>query len=220
MAEADGHTAANDLLRHLAGRIEDIKLSSIRGFMCEEPYWAIGMLMDVLTARSYGADRARHTVPIDEYELELLDSFLTAYDSRELPWIDAIVVDSTASQLNYSFRPDLDSPITPEPGTSGNANILSWLDREQQSTPCRFSSVRQAWRTPLVADPQCPPGRVYVMELLAAEQANLSGIQACYTSCADAVGVEVVVEGEQLPPYQSAAFAAGREVWTARREPR
>ncbi|MFC9437203.1 hypothetical protein [Nocardia sp. NPDC057030] len=181
-----------ELLRRLAGRLNDGTLAAMRYLLGAREHAA---MVDVLMEQL-----ARDGVGLDDHEGRLLDRMIFQPNElrEQIPKIAA-----TASPW-YRFVPDLG----PQTDPYNVDHVLRWAACDPEH---RARTLYQARRLPIGPESPVSQGRIYVLEVV--EGADVSTIQSSVQYTPGAVSVEVVAEGERLPPYQAAARTAGVAIW-------
>lgn len=128
-----------------------------------------------------------HTVPLREAELDLLRAARLRPDG---PWLAELASwDGVTPLPEYRFEP------AAADGSSTERHVLDWARDPRR--------ILKALRLPASAD-ALPESVVYVVEFAAGVDVSLQVVLS---------QVETVAAGEELPPYQAAALAAGRRIW-------
>jgi hypothetical protein len=179
------------LLRVLAGRIADGQLADRRADLAARDLWELQLnLLGYL---------AEHAIPLRDEEIALLPEARAKPDGIRIRKLTRLR--ETDPLPGYRFEP-LDAD-----GSPAERYVL-----ERAARHPALRRVRKALRIPaneaaidretVVYVAECTPdGEVY--RLQDALDVSRYGEQT-----------EVVAEGEELPPYQAAALAAGRLIWT------
>ncbi|RKT57317.1 hypothetical protein [Saccharothrix australiensis] len=192
------YAAVTDVCARLAGRLSDDTLGTVREHFAAGE-WELAESTLLLNLAYEG-------VGITGEERDLLRSFLDDPDNPDLA--DVPVVDQVPPP-RYRFS---------STGPAGaqdpsKADILL-------STDARYHGgrrLRRAWREPVEG---APDGSTWVYVLQVAEGTDelkaYSGlVSRLWVVLKEKCGLEVVVEGRLVPPYQAAALAAARQIWTA-----
>ncbi|MFE9575167.1 hypothetical protein ACFYO1_02175 [Nocardia sp. NPDC006044] len=184
-----------ELLRRLAGRLNDATLAATRFLLSARERAA---LVDVLMEQL-----ARDGVGLDDHEGRLLDRMMFQPNGlrEQIPKVAA------TDTPWYRFVPDLG----PQTDPYNVDHVLRWAACDPEH---RARTLYQARRIPTGSGSPLPQGRIYVLEVV--EGADVSTIQSSVQYTPGAVSVEVVAEGERLPPYQAAARSAGVAIWTGK----
>jgi hypothetical protein len=180
-----------DLLRRLAGRVNDDALNGFRGYLGAGETTMLG---DSLV--SYLGDES---IPLTDAEHELLSSFVAARPSElaRIPRADNVFP-------TYEFDSGADTPKPVEVDTW----IVEWL----ASVPAA-RRLSRAYRRP--EDPTATGQATWVYLLELAPEGRIALIQSQVPIGAATNGVvEVFATGESLPPYHVEALRAAVAVWS------
>jgi hypothetical protein len=180
-----------DLLRRLAGRVDDDALRGFRGYLAAGETTMMG---DSLV--SYLAYEA---VPLTDAEHEILASVV-----RATPEELARIPNTDNVSLVYTFD---DGADTPEP-----AEVDGWIVEWLASVPSA-RRLSRAFRRPI--DPAAPGQATWVYLLELAPEGRIAATQNQVPIGNSTHGVvEVFSTGETLPPYHVEALRAARAVWS------
>ncbi|GGU18060.1 hypothetical protein [Lentzea flava] len=188
--DAQTYAAITDLCARLAGRLEDDILRSVReDYFGGEPGLAEATLLLTSQHENIGLTREEHDL-------------LRSTSDDPVPVIDEV------PPVPYRFSAD---------GPAG-APAPSRADAVLAADAARHGGRRlhRAWREPLDG---APDGAKWVYVLETSETANVLGAFAglsarLWVALREKWPLEVVVEGRQLPPYQTAALASARQIWS------
>ncbi|GDY33529.1 hypothetical protein [Gandjariella thermophila] len=194
-------SAAILLLRRLAGRLADSTLESLWSYLGAGE---LVMLEDTL----FGALELED-VALTQDEVRTLRDMLD--DPNDARLNDVTVLSTEQPEQRYRFTA----------GTENGANeaAVTETDRVVIGEVSKLPSVRRvlrARRHPAGSGPAGQGTWVYLVQVAAGTYVPhvLPGISsALLLSDAGTYPVEVVAEGEELPPYQSAALTTGRQIW-------
>jgi len=180
-----------DLLRRLAGRVDDDALRGFRGYLAAGETTMMG---DSLVSHL-----VYESVPLTDSEHGTLAAIVRA-DARELATIPRT---DKISPL-YIFD---DGGDTPEP-SEVDGWIIEWL----ASVPAA-RRLSRAFRRPI--DPAAPGQATWVYLLELAPDGRIAALQNQVPIGNSTHGVvEVYSTGETLPPYHVEALRAARAVWS------
>lgn len=187
-----------DLCGRLAGRLSDTVLDAVRVhyFAGEEEIAESAMLLG-LALEGVGVTREEH---------DLIRSVL---DDPNNPDLDDVSVVEEVPPVAYRFGPT-GPPNAPDP-TGADALLAAEAPRHGGRR------LRRTWREPLNGSGQSATW-VYVLQV-----APGSDELRAYSGLSSRLGVglrlnwpiEVVTEGNLLPPYQAAALTGAHQVWSA-----
>jgi hypothetical protein len=180
-----------DLLRRLAGRVEDDALSGFRGYL--------GAGETTMMGDSLVSYLAYEAVPLTDAEHEILAAVVDATPNElaRIPNTDNV-------SLAYTFDGGADAPDPAEV----DGWVVGWLG----SVPAA-RRLQRAYRRPL--DPSAPGQAtwVYLLELAPDGRIALTQSQVPIGNSTHGVA-EVYATGETLPPYHVEALRAARAVWS------
>ncbi|MPZ80366.1 MAG: hypothetical protein GEV28_08210 [Actinophytocola sp.] len=182
----------------LAGRLSDDIVGTVREhYYAGERELAESTLLLSLAYEGVGVTREEH---------DLIRGMLEDPDNPDLD--DVAILDTAPPQL-YRFVPA--GPATaPDPS---RADAVLSADAHRHGG----RRLRRAWRDPLDGAPNGPTW-MYVLQVAAGtdELGAYSGLTSrLWVVLQEKWQLEVVVEGDLLPPYQAAALTAAHQVWTA-----
>ncbi|MET8797137.1 hypothetical protein ABZV91_11930 [Nocardia sp. NPDC004568] len=183
----------NHLLRLLAGRLPDGQLDHRRHDLAATELWELEInLLGYCAA---------HAIPLREEEIALLP------EARACPGGSRIRKltrwRETDRMPEYRFEP-LDAE-----DSMAERLLLDMVRRDHLAV----IRLRKAWRTPANAAAKNPPTVVYIAEC--APGSDVSRRYGAFDVGSHGDQIEVVAEGEDLPPYQAGALAAGQLIWTS-----
>lgn len=180
-----------DLLRRLAGRVDDDVLRGLRG--------RLGAGETAMMADELVDHLADHGVGLTDAELALLDSFadLNPDERAAIPRADKI-------SLDFTFDDGKDVPAP----TEADTRLVHWLSR----LPAARRLLR-AYRRPVAGVATGQATWVYLVELDPEGEVAAAQAQLPIGAVTEGVG-EVYTLGESLPPYHFEALRAARAVWS------
>ncbi|MBW4721993.1 hypothetical protein [Saccharothrix obliqua] len=192
------YAAVTDVCARLAGRLSDDTLGTAREHFAAGE-WDLAESTLLLNLAYEG-------VGVTVEERDLIRSFLSDPDNPDLA--DVPVVDEVPP-LRYRFSPT--GPAgAPDPS---RADILLSADAPRHGG----RRLRCAWRE---AAEGAPDGSTWVYVLQVSDGTDVlkaySGLASrLWLVLKEKYGLEVVVEGRAVPPYQAAALTPARQVWAA-----
>lgn len=179
------------LLRLLAGRIGDGQLADRRSDLAARDLWELQVnLLDYL---------ASHGTPLRDDEIALLPEARAKPDGIRIRKLTRWHAGEPLPE--YRFEP-VDAEDSP-----AERYVLESAARHP--APRR---VRKALRVPV--SPAATAGQTVIYVAECAPDAEVYRLQDALDVSRYGAQTEVVAEGEDLPPYQAAALAAGRLLWT------
>ncbi|CRK57935.1 hypothetical protein [Alloactinosynnema sp. L-07] len=191
------YASVTTVCARLAGRLSDDTLGTVREhYAAGEWDLADGTLLLNLAYEGVG---------ITPEEQSLIRSFLGDPDTPDLLSVPVI----PEAHLTYSFTPTAPTG-SPDPT---RADIVLSTDAPRHGG----NRLRRTWRTPKEG---AHDGATWVYVLQVAEGTDelkaFSGLTSrLWVALQEKWGLEVVVEGTLLPPYQAAALTAARQIWPA-----
>ncbi|HVK22112.1 MAG TPA: hypothetical protein VM677_12200 [Actinokineospora sp.] len=189
------YASVSAVCARLAGRLSDDTLGTVREhYAAGEWDLADGTLLLNLAYAGVG---------ITLEERDLIRLFLGDPDSPDL--LAVPVVDTVPLRYAFTAIPPADAP------DPSKADIVLATDAPRHGG----KRLRRVWREPLAGAPDGATW-VYVLQVAAGtdELKAYSGLSSrLWVALQAKWGLEVVVEGSLLPPYQAAALTAAHQIW-------
>jgi hypothetical protein len=192
------YAAVANVCARLTGRLSDDTLGAVRDhYAGGEPDLAESALLLNMAYEGVGITREEH------------DLIRGTLDDPDNPDLDDVPIIDEIPPLAYRFSP-AGPPNAPDPS---RADIVLSTDAPRHGG----RRLRRAWREPLDGARDGATW-VYVLQVAAGtdELSAYSGLTSrIWVALREKWGLEVVVEGSLLPPYQAAALTAAHQVWAA-----